>query len=258
MRAVVLAGGKGRRLEPYTISFPKPLVPVGDMPILEIVIRQLKNCGFSRVTLATGHLSELLAAYFGDGGKWDIEVDYSREEKPLGTVAPLKLIPDLPDDFLVMNGDVLTTLRYDHLMEYHRQSGAEVTIACHRVSSKVDLGVIEFDGGLHVTGYREKPRLNYDVSMGVYVFNKSVLDLVKPGEYLDFPTIVSQLIAQGRKVKVYISDDRWLDIGRPEDYGLASEIFENRRNEFLPDELVEALPPRTMNGAAERLSLSRS
>lgn len=248
MRAVVLAGGKGRRLEPYTISFPKPLVPVGDMPILEVVIRQLQKGGFDRVTMATGHLAELLVAYFGDGERWGLDIDYSREQEPLGTVAPLALIKDLPDDFVVMNGDVLTTLRYDHLFEYHKQSGAELTIACHRVSKNIDFGIIEFDGGLEVTGYREKPRLNYDVSMGVYVFNKSVLDLIKPGEYLDLPTVVGRMIQQKRRVKVYISDDLWLDIGRPDHYAEACEIFTANRGEFLPDELPDTLPPRTAGG----------
>jgi NDP-sugar pyrophosphorylase family protein len=252
MRAVVLAGGKGRRLEPYTISFPKPLVPIGDMPILEVVIRQLKTCGFERVTMATGHLAELLVAYFGDGKKWDIDIEYSKEEKPLGTVAPLALIKDLPEEFLVMNGDVLTTLRYDHLFEYHRQSGAELTIACHRVSKKIDYGIIEFDGALRVTGYREKPSLSYDVSMGVYVFNRSALDLIKPGEYLDLPTVVSKLVQQGRAVKVYISDDLWLDIGRPDHYAQACEIFEANRETLLPEELPETLQPRVANIASDQ------
>ena len=255
MRAVILAGGKGRRLEPYTISFPKPLVPIGDMPILEVVIRQLQRCNFERITMATGHLSELLAAYFDDGSKWGVQIDYSREREPLGTVAPLKLIGDLPEDFLVMNGDVLTTLRYDHLFEYHKQSGAELTIACHRCSTQVDLGVIEFDGNLHVTGYREKPRLHYDVSMGVYVFNRSVLDLVEPGKYMDFPTIVSKLIQENGKVKVYLSDDRWLDIGRPDDYAAANRIFEECRNEFLPETLSDALPPPVRDVAREPLTV---
>jgi NDP-mannose synthase len=251
MRAVVLAGGKGRRLEPYTISFPKPLVPVGDMPILEVVVRQLKKCGFNRVTMATGHLSELLMAYFGDGSKWNLEIEYSKEEQPLGTVAPLALIKDLPEEFLVMNGDVMTTLHYGHLFDYHRQSGAELTIACHRVSKKIDYGIIEFDGALQVTGYREKPSLSYDVSMGVYVFNRSVLDLIKPGEYLDLPTVVRSLVQQGRAVKVYMSDDLWLDIGRPDHYAQACEIFNARREELLPDELPDKLAPRVANIAPE-------
>jgi NDP-sugar pyrophosphorylase family protein len=234
MRAVVLAGGAGRRLEPYTITFPKPMVPVGDMPILEIVIRQLKLAGFDHVTLAVGHLAELLMAYFGDGSRWGLRIDYSREEKPLGTVGPLALIDDLPETFLVMNGDVLTTLKYDWLHAYHEKSEAELTIACHRCNTKVDLGVIEFDGKLEVTGYREKPMLSYDVSMGVYLFNKSVLDTFVAGQYMDFPTVVTTLVQRRLPVKVYLSDDQWLDIGRPEDYARASTDFMKNRHLFLP------------------------
>lgn len=234
MHAVILAGGKGRRLEPYTISFPKPLVPIDDMPILEIVIRQLKAAGFERVTLAVGHLAELIMAYFGDGSKWGVQIDYSREDQPLGTVGPLALIDDLPETFLVMNGDVLTTLSYDWLFQYHLKSQAELTIACHRCNTKIDLGVIEFDGRLEVTGYREKPTLPYDVSMGVYVFNRSILDLFEPGEHMDFPTAVDLMIKRGQTVKVYLSDDEWLDIGRPADYALASSTFESLRDRFLP------------------------
>lgn len=236
MRAIILAGGKGRRLEPYTISFPKPLVPVGDMPILEIVIRQLKATGFTHVTLAVGHLAELLMAYFGDGSKWGITIDYSREEKPLGTVGPLKLIKDLPETFLVMNGDVLTTLKYDALYEQHTTSNADLTIACYRANTKIDLGVIEFDSRMEVTGYREKPILPYDVSMGVYVFNRSVLETFGADEYMDLPTIVNNLVRDRGTVKVYLSDHEWLDIGRPDDYAKASQRFEELRHEFLPGE----------------------
>lgn len=236
MCAVILAGGRGRRLEPYTITFPKPLVPVGEMPILEIVIRQLSLAGFTEVTMAVGHLSELLMSYFQDGSKWNVDINYSKEEQPLGTVGPLKLIDDLPETFLVMNGDVLTTLSYEKLFNYHVDSGADLTIACHRCSTKIDLGIIEFDGRLMVTGYREKPTLNYDVSMGVYVFNKSVLDLLDTGQRFDFPDLVNAIIKTGGNVKVYLSDDLWLDIGRPEDYAHASEVFESMRTDFLPGE----------------------
>ncbi len=244
-RAVILAGGKGRRLQPYTITFPKPLVPVGEMPILEIVIRQLKAAGFGHVTMAVGHLAELIMSYFGDGSKWGIEIEYSREERALGTVGPLALIDDLPDTFLVMNGDVLTTLRFDEIYDYHLNCGAELTIACHRCNTQVDLGVIEFDGRLEVTGYREKPVLPYDVSMGIYLFNRSVLDTFEAGEYFDFPTIVQSLIAQGRPVKVYVSDNEWLDIGRPDDYGEATERFEELREKFLPGSPATDAPQRT-------------
>ncbi len=234
--AVILAGGKGRRLHPYTVNFPKPLAPVADLPILEIVIRQLKHAGFTRFTFAVGHLAELLMAYFGDGSKWGVAIEYSREEKPLGTVAPLTLIDDLPEQFLVMNGDVLSTIDYAQLFNYHRDNEAELTIATHRKQVNIDLGVIEFDHRMQVTGYREKPTLPYDVSMGVYIFNRRVLELVKPGEYTDLPTMVHRLMEHGRRVKVYLSDCEWLDIGRPEDYAEATAHFLANRRAFLPAE----------------------
>lgn len=233
MRAVILAGGKGRRLAPYTITFPKPMVPVGDMPILEIIIRQLRSAGFTHVTMAVGHLAELLMAYFQDGSKWDVCIDYSREDEPLGTTGPLLLIKDLPEDFLVMNGDVLTTLSYDDLFRFHKKSRAGLTIACHRCNTKVDLGVIEFDGRMQVTGYREKPMIPYDASMGIYVFNRRVLETLAPGSYVDLPTVVQNLVAAGETVKVYLSDNVWLDIGRPSDYEIASARFQAMRDEFL-------------------------
>ena len=233
MRAIILAGGKGRRLAPYTITFPKPMVPVGDMPILEIVIRQLKLAGFTHVTLAVGHLAELLMAYFQDGSRWGIKIDYSREEKPLGTTGPLLLINDLPEDFLVMNGDVLTTLNYGELFQVHRRSRATLTVACHRCNTKVDLGVIEFDGRMQVTGYREKPTIPYDVSMGVYAFNKRALRSYAPDSYVDLPTVVQDLVAMGDPVKVHLTENEWLDIGRPADYEIASERFQSMKEQFL-------------------------
>jgi NDP-sugar pyrophosphorylase family protein len=242
MRAVVLAGGKGTRLAPYTVTFPKPLVPIGDLPVLEIVIRQLADAGFNRLTLAVGHLANLLQAYFEDGSHWGIEIDYSFEHEPLGTVGPLTLIDDLPEHFLVMNGDLLTTLSYRGLFESHVNSGAELSVACHRMNVNVDLGVIEFDGQHRVTGYREKPTMGYDASMGVYAFSKTALDIVPPGQYMDFPTLVMSLISQGRDVKAHLADCRWLDIGRHDDYALAIETFEALRSEFLPDEGGESFP----------------
>ena len=236
MRAVILAGGKGRRLAPYTITFPKPMVPISDMPILEIVIRQLKGAGFDHVTLAVGHLAELLMAYFQDGSKWGIKIDYSREERPLGTVGPLMLIDDLPEHFLVMNGDVLTTLDYGELYKSHLKANADITVAVHRCNTKIDLGVIEFDSRLHVTGYREKPSLPYDVSMGVYVFKRAVLENLEPDTYADFPNLVQDLVNDSKVVKAHLTDNVWLDIGRPSDYAVASERFESMRDIFLRSE----------------------
>lgn len=243
MRAVILAGGKGRRLAPYTITFPKPMVPVGDMPILEIIIRQLKHGGFTHITLAVGHLAELLMAYFQDGSRWGVKIDYSREEKPLGTTGPLLLMKDLPENFLVMNGDVLTTLDYADMFKSHLRSKAALTISCHRCNTKVDLGVIEFDGRLQVMGYREKPTIPYDVSMGVYAFNKRALAGYKPDEYVDLPNVVQALVQKGETVKVYLSDSEWLDIGRPSDYEVASERFQQMQEQFLHSDLnYEPLP----------------
>jgi NDP-sugar pyrophosphorylase family protein len=235
MRAVILAGGKGTRLAPYTVTFPKPLVPVADMPILEIVIRQLQAAGFDHITMAVGHLAELIEAYFGDGGRWNVKIDYSREDAPLGTVAPVRLIDDLPETFLVMNGDVLTTLSYRSLYDSHVTSGAEMTIACHRLNVQIDYGLIEFDGRLRVTGYREKPRFPGDVSMGVYIFSRDVLDLVPTGEYMDIPTLVTKLVQEGREVRASLADCRWLDIGRQDDYAQAIATFDTLRDEFLPN-----------------------
>jgi NDP-sugar pyrophosphorylase family protein len=242
MRAVILAGGKGTRLAPYTVTFPKPLVPIGDLPILEIVIRQLADSGFQHITLAVGHLANLLQAYFEDGSRWGVRIDYSLEHEPLGTVGPLTLINDLPEHFLVMNGDLLTTLSYRKLLDEHIDSGAELSVACHRMNVNIDLGVIEFDGLHRVTGYREKPSISYDASMGVYAFSKIALDVVPENTFFDFPTLVLSLVEQGRDVRAHLDDCRWLDIGRHDDYAEAIETFEALRSEFLPYETAEEEP----------------
>lgn len=236
MRAVILAGGKGTRLKPYTTVFPKPLVPIDDMPILEVVIRQLKSNGFTSVTMAVGHLAELLMAYFGDGSKLGLKIDYSKEETPLGTAGPLAMIPGLTDTFLVMNGDILTTLRYRDLIAYHIQKGAAATIAMHERQVKIDLGVIETNAENDLTGYIEKPTYQYRVSMGIYVFSPAVLAYIRPGERLDFPDLVKLLLSKGEKVAGYPFSGYWLDIGRPDDYEQAVEEFSRLRGEFLKEE----------------------
>jgi NDP-sugar pyrophosphorylase family protein len=236
MRAVILAGGKGTRLKPYTTVFPKPLVPIDDMPILEVVIRQLRSNGFTRVTMAVGHLAELLMAYFGDGSKFGLTIDYSKEDTPLGTAGPLAMIPGLTDTFLVMNGDILTTLPYRDLVAYHSQKGAAATIAIHERQVKIDLGVIETNAQNDLTGYIEKPTYQYRVSMGIYVFSPSVLAYIQPGQRLDFPDLVQVLLRKGEKVVGYPFAGYWLDIGRPDDYEQAVEEFSRLRGEFLKEE----------------------
>lgn len=234
MRAVILAGGKGTRLAPYTTVLPKPLMPVGDVPILEVVIRQLRHYGFDRITLAVGHLAELLMAYCGDGAKFGVQIDYSREERPMGTAGALGLVPDLNETFLLMNGDVLTTLNYAALVEYHRAQGGLVTIACNRRGVHVDLGVLESDSHNRLVEYIEKPTLHYHASMGIYVFEPEALRHIQPGQPLDFPDLIRRLLAEGCDVVTYPYDGYWLDIGRPDDYAQAASDFDRLREQLVP------------------------
>jgi NDP-sugar pyrophosphorylase family protein len=238
-RAIILAGGQGTRLRPYTTVLPKPLMPVGDRPILDIVIRQLARSGFERITIATGYLAELIEVFFKDGKEYGIPIDYFRETEPLGTVGALSLIDDLDEDFLVMNGDVLTDIDYRGLLERHIEGGQETTIATHLRSIEVSLGVMHFgdnDDRTRVTDYLEKPKIDYEASMGVYCFAPAALELIPAGQRLDFPDLVLRQIAAGQTVRSWRSDDFWLDIGRPDDYELAQQEFENERHRFLPDE----------------------
>jgi NDP-mannose synthase len=238
MRAIILAGGKGQRLRPYTTVLPKPLMPIGDMPILEVVLRQLRRAGITRVTIAVGYLAELVQAFFGDGRRLGLAIDYSFEERPLGTVGPLTLIPDLRNEksFLMMNGDLLTTLDYRGLIDRHAQSSAAATIATFRREVKIDFGVVESDATRRITGYVEKPSFEYRVSMGIYCFDSRVLDRLSDGEYRDFPDLVKTLVAAGEYVQSYPFDGYWLDIGRPDDYSTAIDEFESHRDLFLPSE----------------------
>ena len=236
MRAVILAGGKGTRLAPYTTVLPKPLMPIGEMPILEIVIRQLQKKGFDDITLATGYLAELLMAYCGDGSKFDTKIDYSREEQPLGTAGPIALVPNLTDTFLVMNGDLLTTIDYSAMLNYHRKRGALATVACYQRDVKIDLGVIQVDENNWISDYIEKPTYHYSVSMGIYLFEPEILNYIPKAERLDLPELVLKLMHDGKKVNVFNFDGYWLDIGRPDDYERAIEEFAKHREAFLPSE----------------------
>lgn len=241
MKAVILAGGKGRRLRPFTTVLPKPLMPLGEMPIVEVVLRQLAANGFEEVTLAVGYLAELMMAYCGDGSKFGLQVRYSREEQPLGTAGPLALVEGLDDTFLVMNGDVLTTLDLPALVARHRASGAAATIATHRRQQQINYGIIESDDDDRVTAYIEKPVHHYQVSMGVYVLEPAVLTRITPGEYLDLPDLVRQLMAEGQPVMAYPFDGYWLDIGRHDDYEQAVEEFEAMQAQLLPRSLFPLL-----------------
>jgi NDP-mannose synthase len=235
MKAIILAGGKGTRLAPYTKILPKPLMPIGDMPILEIILRQIKRAGINEVIITVGHLSHLLQAFFQHGQRFGLKISYSQEDHPLGTAGPLSLIGGLTETFLVANGDVLTTLNLHDLIAFHRESDAVATIATHTRSVKVDLGVIQFDGANQISGYIEKPTYNYSVSMGIYLFEPKVLEYIPCSQYLDFPELVLKMLAEGERVIGYPFDGYWQDLGRQDDYEQAVQEFESLRQQILGD-----------------------
>lgn len=223
MEAVILAGGKGSRLRPYTTIIPKPLMPVGEQAILEIVIRQLQIAGVKKITLAVNHGADIIRAFVGSGEKLGIKIAYSFEDKPLGTVGPLKLIQDLPENFIVMNGDVLTDLNYTDLYADHLKAGTELTISTYRRIQKIDFGVLEIDSDANlIKGFREKPFYDFNVSMGIYVFKHSLLELIPFNVPYGLDDLVLMMLKNGRPIHAYPYDGYWLDIGRPEDYDQAN------------------------------------
>ena len=235
MKAVVLAGGKGARLAPYTRILPKPLMPIGDMPILEVMLRQMKRAGVGEVVLTVGHLANLLRTFFLDGEQWGLCISYSYEEHPLGTAGPLSLIPGLDETFLVTNGDVLTTLDLKDLLIFHREQKGIATIAVHKRQVKIDLGVVQWNGDHSIKGYIEKPVYDYTVSMGIYVFEPRVMQYIPHNHYLDFPDLVLKMIAAGERVCGYVFEGYWMDLGRPDDYAQAAEDFVSMREQFLKE-----------------------
>jgi len=237
MKAIILSGGKGTRLAPYTMVLPKPLVPIGHKPILDIIVRQLCYYGFTDITLTLGYLSEIIQAYFYniDDIHPEIKIKYIRESKPLGTAGSLGIIKEkINDPFLVMNGDILTSLNYKYLYNYHCMKKSILTVATHKKQIKIDLGVIQSDKDDYISNYIEKPEKHFDVSMGVYIYSPEVLNYINENDYLDFPDLVLKLIENGEKVACYQNDSFWMDIGRPEDFVQAQEKFEQMKDVFLP------------------------
>lgn len=226
--AVILAGGKGTRLHPYTIALPKPLVPIGDKPILEIIITQLKNQGFEHIILAVNHQADIIMAYFEDGARWGIEISYSIETKPLGTMGPLKLVSSriVLEDFLVMNGDVLSDMDYGLFLEDHIAGSKLFTISSFRRTQMIDYGVLDVQNSV-LCGFQEKPKLSYCVSMGVYALSKRVLEYIPDNEYYGFDQLMSDLLHKNKKIDVKEYTGYWMDIGRPEDYEQAIKDYEN-------------------------------
>lgn len=230
---VVLAGGTGTRLRPYTTVLPKPLMPVGEMPVLEILLRRLAAAGFVRINLAVGYLAELIEAYFADGQRFGVELVYWRETQPLGTAGPIAEMDLRGDHVLVMNGDLLTTLDFAPFMEGHRTSGAAASLAVRSREVPIDFGVVHLDGA-DVASFEEKPVITYDVSMGVYAFERRVVELIPHGLKYDFPDLLGHVLERGWPVHAHRSTDFWLDIGRVDDYELAQQRFNELRSELLP------------------------
>jgi NDP-sugar pyrophosphorylase family protein len=233
MKAVILAGGKGTRLAPYTTILPKPLMPIGDMPILEILLRQLKRSGIDEVIITVGHLAELIRTFFQDGTRLGLHISYSLEDHPLGTAGPLSLLNGLDDTFLVMNGDVLTTLDFCILIDYHRSHNAIATIAANDRKTRIDFGVIQVNENYEVVGYIEKPTYDFYVSMGIYVFEPRVLSYIPNYQYLDFPDLVLKMIQAGERVMSYPYQGYWMDLGRISDYEQAMAEFDHLRPVLL-------------------------
>jgi len=246
-QVVILAGGKGRRLLPYTTSFPKPLMPLGERPILEIVLLQLARDGFRDITLAVGHLSSLIEAYFGDGppGR-GVRLSYLREASPLGTAGPLAKLPAVSENLLVLNGDILTDLDFSAFFRFHVAQGAAATIMAIRQDVPIEYGVLTTDDAGLVLSYEEKPKLTVTVSGGVYAFSRRALKYIPVDQRFDFPELVIALLDRGEQVATYCHHGHWLDIGRRDDYEKATELFEKQRELFLPrttfERTIEQVP----------------
>lgn len=251
--AVILAGGKGTRLKPFTDHLPKPLIPLGKIPILELIIRQLKGYGFQQVTLCVGHMAELIHAHFGNGDDFGLPIHYTFEDSPLGTAGPLAFLSALPEHFLVMNADLVTDLNFKLLMEEHIQHQSMATLATFQRTTQIEFGVLDFVNNTQdISGFREKPTLVHSVCMGIHALHRDVLRYIPVGEFCGIDTLVSRLMNDGHRVRAYKFDGYWLDIGRHTDYETAQRDFEQMRHRLLPQEgthkgpLKKASPPKVL------------
>lgn len=232
IQAVILAGGKGTRLRPYTMLIPKPLVPIHEIPVIEIVLRQLGRWNFNNITITLGHQAELIRANFGEGKSLGLNLTYNVEETPLGTAGPLAELDDLADNFLVLNGDLITTLNFRDLFRKHCESDALLTVAAHERYIPIEFGVIEGRDGV-VRDYIEKPDLKYMVSMGIYAFKREVIQYIPKGKRLDFPDLVKTLLSENKQVNFFAFDGYWLDIGSGKDFERAIDEFPAMKKELL-------------------------
>jgi len=236
MKTIILAGGRGTRLHPYTMVLPKPLIPVGNQPVLELLIKRLRKSGLSEIIITTGYLGSLIKALCGDGSKWGVSIVYSEEKEPLGTIGPLALVNEqLKETFLVTNGDIVTDLDFRKFIEFHKRKGGIATIATFRKKVKLDLGVLECNEDLCIVNFMEKPENEYLVSMGIYLFEPQILGYVPDNIPFGFDDLMYTLISNNLPVYSYIHNDYWLDIGRKEDFKRAQKEFNLYRERILGD-----------------------
>ena len=234
MRAIILAGGKGTRLRPFTYSLPKPLMPIGgEMPILEIILKQLHKNGFTHITMAVNYMAKIIQAFFGDGSDWNIKIDYSIEDKPLSTIGPLTLIEDLPENFLVMNGDILTDLSYGDFFRWHVENKNDISVATFKRTSKIDFGVLKYDKNQEIIEFIEKPEYHFDVSMGIYILNRKIIEILPKNKPFGFDQLMIEGIKKGLKIKSYAHNSYWLDIGRNDDFQQANKDYVKNKNRIL-------------------------
>jgi NDP-sugar pyrophosphorylase family protein len=236
LQAIIMAGGAGSRLHPYTANFPKPLMPVGERPVLEILLRQLKHAGISRVVLAVNRTDRLMQTYFGDGERLGMSLGYSAEETPLGTAGHLPIVLDrMEPDFLVLNGDLLTTLDFGQLIASHIRHGDAVTIGAHRRLIRSEFGVLETDPAGRLLAYREKPVQEQLVSMGLYALNREAIRrFLTPGAVLDMPDLIQAMLGAGVSVRPHSQDCVWMDIGTPGDLAAAQALIAENPVAFEP------------------------
>jgi NDP-mannose synthase len=236
MKAVILAAGEGTRLRPYTKVLPKPLLPLGERPMLDIILRQLAYYGFTEITVTAFWLRDAIRLFLTmmQDELPNVKINYVPQDKLMGTAGGISSLAGLDETFLVMNADVLTTMNYADVMRYHKEKGAALTISKYEKKIKISLGVLQMDADNNLLGYAEKPESSYPVSMGIYVFEPSVLPYVPPNDYLDIPTLAKHLMDDQKRVVVYPFEGHWIDIGKPEDFADAQEQYERLKHEFLP------------------------
>jgi len=235
-RVIIQAGGRGTRLAPYTTVLPKPLMPVDERPILEIMIRQLVCQGFDRITITLGYLGALIMAVVGDGRRLGASIEYVHETDPRGTIGAVRLVEELDEPFLVMNGDLLTDFDYRDFMDAHLKEGADLSVGVYQKSVPISLGVFDLTAGNRIIGFREKPTIALPCSMGIYAFDPRLLELIPPTGNFGFDDLMRECLVRDVHMRAHVFDGIWLDIGRPEDYASATLLLQEHRERLLPEE----------------------